>query len=248
MPVLPSARGVSVDQELRLTSRADLTAASVARPPAHEGRALGHSREKPSDRRRLGAGEELRPYQKPGARQGVSHHWRGGRLSRRQVRHRPTLPVYVAKQREPARVIQASLTEIYGGRPMLSRTSSSDIPPRREVGFVLGSRIIRVSRSSRPAPRFHGGTGLSLVCDLRAVPLTILADAAARRSGPAPPGQPKRRDRGRPGAGIQVTLFSSGWRKTPSTWRRHSGRSSRKRTSLWAHDISPGGEGVMGAR
>jgi hypothetical protein len=71
------------------------------------------------------AGEELRPYQKPGARQEVSHHWRGGRLSQRQAQHRPTLPVGVAKQRGPARVIQASLTEIYGGRPMMSRASSS---------------------------------------------------------------------------------------------------------------------------
>ena len=55
---------------------------------------------------------------------------------------------------------------------------SADIPPRREVSFVFGSGIVRVSRSSRTAPRFHGGTGLTLVCNLRAVPLTILADAA----------------------------------------------------------------------
>jgi hypothetical protein len=129
----------------RLSSHGDRTAASLARPPVREGRELGHGREKPSDGRCLEAGEELRPYQKPGARQEVGHHWRRGTLSRRQVQHRPILPVCVAKQRGPARVIQASVTEIYGGRPLLSRASSSDILPRREVGFALGSRIVRMS-------------------------------------------------------------------------------------------------------
>jgi hypothetical protein len=39
---------------------------------------------------------------------------------------------------------------------------------------------------------------------------------------------------------MYVMPSSSGWRRTSRTWRRHSGRSSRKSTPLWASDTSPG--------
>jgi hypothetical protein len=39
---------------------------------------------------------------------------------------------------------------------------------------------------------------------------------------------------------MYMRLFSSGWRKTSRTWRRNSGRSSRKRMPWGARDTSPG--------
>jgi hypothetical protein len=47
-------------------------------------------------------------------------------------------------------------------------------------------------------------------------------------------------DSGRPRNYIYMTPSSSGCRKTSRTWRRHSGRASRKSTPLWASDTSPG--------
>ena len=161
-------------------------------------------------------------------------------MSRRQVRHRPTLPVCVAEHRGPARGPQTRVTEIYDGRPMMSRASASNAPPRRAVGLVLGPRIVPVSRSRWTVPGCHGGTGLRLVGDRRAVPLPILADAAARRPGPAPPVQPKRRDRRCPGDRIGATLFFRGWRRTSRRWRLNSGTSSSKRIPWCARDPSPG--------
>lgn len=56
----------------------------------------------------------------------------------------------------------------------------------------------------------------------------------------APRLQPESRDQGHPRDCILVTPSAIGWRKTSGTWRRNSGRSSRKRTPWWASDTSPG--------
>jgi hypothetical protein len=81
---------------------------------------------------------------------------------------------------------------------------------------------------------------MHLVCDWRAVPLRILADAAARLSGPVLPAQPKRRNRGYPAEGLCVTPFSIGCRSTFRTCRRNSGHSSGDTVPYWASEALPG--------
>src|SRR5215813_6021786 len=60
------------------------------------------------------------------------------------------------------------------------------------------------------------------------------------RSSPIVPTQQKYGDPGRPRNYIYMRLFSSGWRKTSSPWRRHFGSSSRQTTPWCASDTSPG--------